>query len=102
MQEILIDACDVIVDKVGFNKPLTTTTLSDTNNISTAITLQYTLIQCLAELEQLKKGLASLGFLKIMQDNADIVEPFFTSTGIQTLTAGNTIFFKLFHLNYLT
>ena len=73
-------------------KPLISIKLSDRKEISRAIALHYTHLQCLAEVEQLKKGLASLGLLDIMQKNPDIVAPFFTSNNHQNLTAGIKMF----------
>ena len=92
LQQIVLQHSDVVINS-GFSKPLASVKLSDKTEISRAVGLQYTLLQCLAEVDQLKKGLSSLGLLDILQSNPDILPPFFSRVlNDQRLTAGDYIF----------
>jgi hypothetical protein len=86
LQEILFGASDVVFNS-GFTKPLTSIKLSDVNDVLKAITLHNTILQCLGEIEQIKIGLKSLGFLEIVQRNSDILSIYFTSENYEGLTA---------------
>ena len=91
LQQIVLQHSDVVINS-GFSKPLASVKLSDKTEISRAVSLQYTLLQCLAEVDQLKKGLSSLGLLDILQSNPDILAPFFSRVlNDQRLTAGDYI-----------
>ena len=78
----------------GYTKPLTSAQLEDKCEIIQTIALHYTLLQSIAEMDQLKKGLETLGVLQIIQDHQIILEPFFTAEGNIKLTAG-------MHLNFI-
>ena len=73
----------------GFNKPVMMLKLADKGNIIRVVSLHYTVLRCMAELDQLKKGLSSLGVLKIITQNPSIMAPFFVcSPDDGQLTAG--------------
>ena len=92
LQQIVLQHRDVVINS-ELSKPLVSVKLSDKTEISRAVSLQYTLLQCLAEVDQLKKGLSSLGLLVILQSNPDIFAPFFSPVlNDQRLTAGDYIF----------
>lgn len=86
LHQTLLDASDVVVSS-GYTKPLVSAKLSDIAEISKTIALHYSLLQSLAEIDQLKKGLESLGVLELMKNNSDLLAPFFTSIGSKKLTA---------------
>ena len=81
---------DFMYDKIGYEKPLTSAKLSHRDDICSLIFLKYTVAMCSVELEQLKEGLKSLGFLQIIQEYPDLVKPFFTFHDSQCLSAGKT------------
>ena len=91
-QQTLLDGCEIFSNS-GYTKPLMSIKRSDISELSRAISLHYTLLQCFAELEQLKKGLKCLGFLEILQSHPDILAPFFISND-EKLT-GACFVFKL-------
>ena len=64
-------------------------TLADKVDIIRTVSLHYAILNCTAELEQLKKGLSSLGILNVIHHNPCIMAPFFVSSpDNQCLTAG--------------
>ena len=88
LQQTLLDASDVIINS-GYTKPLVSAKLSDRAVISKAVALHYSILQSIAELDQLKKGLESLGMLEVIKNNRDLLAPFFTCQGNEKLTAGS-------------
>ena len=52
------------------------------------VALHQTLLQCLAELDQLQRGLRSLGILSIIEENKNIMKPFFMYYPDNDITAG--------------
>lgn len=74
MRQTLLDASDVVINS-GYTKPLVSAKLSDIAEISKTIALHYTLLQSLAEMDQSKKGLESLGALEIINKNPDLLAP---------------------------
>lgn len=62
--EMLLDGSDVILNS-GYTKPLASSKLYDRAEIVRTVSLHYALLQSLAEMDQLKMGLQSLGFLQI-------------------------------------
>ena len=87
LQEILVEAGETI-SNAGYTKPLI---LANKGDVIRALTLQYTILQCVAELEQFKNGLTALGFLTILRANRHLLSPFFVHKHILRLTAGNVI-----------
>ena len=87
LQQVLLCDSDVVINS-GYSKPLVLAKCTDRAEISGAITLHYTLLQSLAEMEQLKKGLEALGFLEIIKNNPNLLAPFFTAIENRKLTAG--------------
>ncbi|XP_019859560.1 PREDICTED: uncharacterized protein LOC109587781 [Amphimedon queenslandica] len=75
-QKALSDHCDILFS-TGFSKPICNVTIADKEEITRVVALHHTLLQCLAELDQLKKGLRSLGVLSIIEENKNIMKPFF-------------------------
>lgn len=88
LQDLLLNASDIVLN-AGYTKPpLVSTKLTDRAELTRCIALHYTLLQSIAEMDQLKKGLESLGLLQIMKVYPDLIAPFFTSKGHKKLTAG--------------
>ena len=85
LREIVMGDIDIVIS-TGYNKPLTMLTLADKVDIIRTVSLHYTILNCTAELEQLKKGFSSLGILNIFHHNPSIVA--FSSPDDQCLTAG--------------
>ena len=52
------------------------------------ITLQHTLLQCKAELDQFIEGLKALGVLSAIREHPNILRPFFSQTA-KKLSSGN-------------
>ncbi len=73
----------------GYTKPLVTAKVSDIPEIKRVVALHYTLLEAIAELDQFKKGLQSLGVLDIVSKNHEMMAPFFTNQGHQKLSAGS-------------
>ena len=78
---------DVICES-GYPKPLMNTTLADKDEIIRSVFLHQTIYRCLAELDQLKKGLNVLGMTDEMTKHPDVFFDFFTSINKKKLTAG--------------
>ena len=83
-----------VVLNSGYTKPLLSAKLCDIAEISQSVALHYTLLQSLAEMNQLKKGLESFGLLEIIKRNSNLLAHFFTCQGSKKLTAG--IYIQLF------
>ena len=90
LQDLLLNASDIVLN-AGYTKPLVSTKLTDRAELTRCIALHFTLLQCVAKMDQLKKGPESLGLLQIMKVYPDLVAPFFTPKGHKKLTAGNKI-----------
>ncbi len=60
MTEFLLDSSDVIMNS-GYTKPIVTAKVSDIPEIKRVVTLHYSILEVIAELDQFKKGLQSLG-----------------------------------------
>ena len=87
MIELLISNTDMVCE-AGYSKPIVNSILADKDEIIRTIFLHQTIYRCLAELEQLKKGLNVLGVVDAMAKNPDVFFKFFTSINKRRLTAG--------------
>ena len=87
MKDLLMSNSDVICES-GYPKPLMNTTLADKDEIIRSVFLHQTIYRCLAELDQLKKGLNVLGMTDEMTKHPDVFFDFFTSINKKKLTAG--------------
>ena len=87
MRKTLFDNADIIMNS-GYTKPLMSAELSNVNEIVDTVSLQYTLLQSIAEMEQLKRGLNVLGVTNFMRDYPLLLTSFFTSQGNIKLSAG--------------
>ena len=81
-----MDASDIIINS-GFTKSLVTVKLEEKSDVIRSLVLHNTLIQCIPELEQLKRGLSTFNFLNIMRVNMELISPLFVKIS-QKLTAG--------------
>ena len=89
LQQLLTDSFDIVAN-AGYTKPIPSVSIQDKNDIERAIVLQYTILQCITELEQFKYGLSSLNFLNIIKANQELATPFFIKRN-ERLTAGNLV-----------
>ncbi len=89
MTEFLLDSSDVIMNS-GYTKPIFTAKVSDIPEIKQVVTLHCSILEVLAELDQFKKGLQSLGVLDIISQYPKLMAPFFTNKGHQKLSAGKS------------
>ena len=67
MIELLISNTDMVCE-AGYSKPIVNSTLADKDEIIRTVFC----IKCLAEFEQLKKGLNVLGVIDAMAKNPDV------------------------------
>ena len=82
-----LDAVDIVVD-AGYNKPVTTITMSSKSELMHVLMLHYTLYRNKAVLDQLQSGLSTLGALDAMKKYPRVLEPFFVHSKKPPLTAG--------------
>ena len=73
--ELVTSHCDLISD-LGYHKPVATSTLANKQEIMRAIFLHQIVYSCLAELDQLKRGLNVLGVTDEMSESPDILLDF--------------------------
>ena len=84
--ELVTSNYDLISDS-GYHKPVATSTLANKQEIVRAIFLHQTVYSCLAELDQLKRGVNVLGVIDEMSESPDILLDFFTAVNSVRLTA---------------
>ena len=97
-RELVNSHCDLIFDS-GYQKPVATSTLANKEEIVTAIFLHQTVFSCLAELNQLKRGLNVLGVINELTESPDILLDFFTAVNRVRLTAGWYFTYTIFHVH---
>lgn len=93
LRKALFDATDVVINS-GYTKPLTSAEVSDRKEITETVSLHCTLLQSLAEMDQLKRGLNVLGVANYMKDYPLFFTSYFTSQDSQKLSAGIIISFS--------
>ncbi len=72
----------------GFTKPPITVLLLDKPAIVKAVALHYLILKSKAEIDQLKKGLATLGVLNAIELHPLLFEPLFVASRQTALTPG--------------
>ena len=82
------DEGENLLNATGYRKPVSSTTTKDKESIVSALVDYHLLIKVKAEMDQLKTGLASLGFLQELQSNPKLWEPYFMAVQ-DPLNAGN-------------
>ena len=84
----LVNAHYDLISDSGYHKPIATSTLDNKEEIVMTIFLHQTVYSCLAELDQLKRGLNVLGVIDELSESPDILLDFFTAINRVRLTAG--------------
>ena len=87
IRSVVINNADVLVD-AGFSKPLMKLTLVDKKELMEVLLLHYTIFKSKAELDDMKKGLQSLGVGDMIRLYPDLLQSFFLATGVEPLTSG--------------
>uniref|UniRef100_A0A1X7U9U3 Uncharacterized protein n=1 Tax=Amphimedon queenslandica TaxID=400682 RepID=A0A1X7U9U3_AMPQE len=59
------------IANAGYTKLIASLSTQDKKDIQRAIALQYTILQCITELEQFKHGLSSMQYLDIVGANRE-------------------------------
>ena len=86
-----MNEADIIID-AGYSKPVTALTMSGKDDLIKNLKLHYyTLLRSLAEVNQLKNGLAVHDIADAMVKHADIMSPLFLAASTKTLTAGKLL-----------
>ena len=89
LREALVEATDIVVN-AGLTKPIQNFHLQDKENIAHAVALHYTLLQSVAEMDQLMEGLNIEPFRLVdqMKRQSELFVPLFTCKETVSLTAG--------------
>ena len=80
-----------ILTEAGFSKPIIKLSLADKSELIQIVALHHTILKCKAELDDLLDGLRSLGIDEMLKTHPNLLQPYFTATGIQALTAGKEL-----------
>lgn len=87
MQKICMDNIDLLFE-CGFNKPVTRIELKDKIALVHSVALQKVILNSLAELNQFKDGLESLGVAEAIRAHPSLLQSFYCSANKIELTAG--------------
>lgn len=87
LRAVVLNDADYTID-AGFSKPIASLTMDSKNELIRVLCLHHVLLKSIAELDQFKEGLESLGVLDIIKSNPNIFESFFTFKTEHALTAG--------------
>ena len=71
----------------GVTQPAGAIFLSDKQNIITSIVHHFCIYSCKAELDEIRRGLSTVGFLSVMEEHP-ILKSLFTGNNSAPLTAG--------------
>ncbi|XP_064390717.1 apoptosis-resistant E3 ubiquitin protein ligase 1-like [Halichondria panicea] len=99
LKDCILDECDTIVN-AGYSKPLFTSTQADKVEIVKTLKLYYTLLESLAEINQLKEGLQVNGVGEAIVKYPELMRPLFVHNNTQVLTAETMkAMFKITHFS---
>ena len=87
LQACVFEACDALLN-AGYTKPISTLTQADKAEVVKTLKLHFTLLNSLAETNQLKQGFQANGVGKAMAKYSDLMKPLFVSGSRSALTAG--------------
>ncbi len=87
LQQLCMENVDILID-CGFNKPISKCGLEDKVTIVQSVCLQMVVLNTLAELDQFKDGLSSLGVVRAIKEHSSLLQSFYCSASKMQLTSG--------------
>lgn len=82
-----MDGSDILATS-RYSKSLATLTMEEKATLVQTVTLHFVLLKSKAEADQFLEGLKAIGVADALKKHPGLLEPFFTKSGIPTLTAG--------------
>ena len=76
--------------QTGFRKAISSLTLDDVENVSSALIDFHCMLKVKAAMDQFRDGLKCLGLLYMLEENPSLWKPLFVSSGTP-LTAGENV-----------